>query len=154
MGDITVTMTKDACGAVPCPAEAYIMRNFKALSINQRTPNQTLAIPQQACCKTIVIKTEGNITSISVGWTILSEMCTVVAGQSIKTVQQQILYLLDTVQNKTIKNEYTLDLNSDWKVLNVKPDNLRLDKTDETPITYNATWDFVIGTLTSTISEG
>jgi len=159
MGDVIVKLTavcSSECPPVcPLPPHTVHIRNFKNISINQRTPNQVFAIPQLPDQCAIVIKAEGNITTINVGWTIANEPTDIVDEvMCTKTVSQQIKYFLNTVVNKNIGRKYTICLDGDWCVVNVKPNFLNIEKTCATPVTWTANWEFVIGDISTTVCEG
>jgi len=162
MVDITVTQTKNSCGNTPSPAKAFAIRNFKSIDVNQRTPSETIPIPQTPSSdtnvedpgdvSTIVIKTQGNITNVNVSWVIKDECSTVVTGQCVATVSEQIKFLLNEMESFHINQRYTLNF-CDWCTQCVKPINLNISKTDQTPITWVASWEFVIGDIDITVEE-
>jgi len=157
MGDIIIKLTSVCSSEICAPSvpQTINIDNFKNISINQRTPNQTMSIPQRPDKCTIVIKAEGNVTTINVGWTIKDQSSSIVTECCcVKTVPQQIKYYLNTFVNKNIGRKYNICLDGDWDVVNVKPNFLTLEKTCLTPITWNANWEFVIGDITTTVCEG
>ena len=157
MGDIIIKLTAVCSSEMCAPTvpQTINIDNFKNITISQRTPNQVFAIPQLPDQCTIVIKAEGNITTINVGWTIKDQTASIVTEcANVKTVPEQIKYYLNKFVNKNIGRKYTVCLDGDWCVVNVKPNFLTLEKTCATPITWTANWEFVIGDITTTVSEG
>jgi len=160
MADIIVTQTQNSLGAtVSIP---YVIRNFKSIDVNQRMPSETLPIPQapssstsmcvMCCVSTIVIKTQGNVTNLNVSWTIKDECTTVVACQCVATTSEQIKFLLNDFESFHICQRYTLCFGC-WCVQDVKPLNLNLSKSCQTPITWVASWEFVVGDICVTVCE-
>jgi len=164
----------------------YHMRNFTCQSIDLDSPVTTIRLPQEGSDKTITIKVEGNLETMSVGWTLIDEttpttlvdefdgMCSRPAV--VLTVCDQLDFLFNTIENKTIDNEYDMflgcsDINNcitpplsqaqsttafDASSLfkrHVKIIQLTVTKTGRTPITYAATMRLVIGTPEITVSE-
>ena len=172
MACITVKQTCDINGTAISPARTYLIQNFKSVGVNQRTTNTVLPIPQlpacpcspKSCCcqSTIVIKTQGNVTNIDVSWTILDSGCIDLANCSqacncpttITTVPQQLTYLLCCFENVGIQEKYTVQIGSCYGTKKVKPQNLSISKTSTSPITWDATWTFVIGDIKTTTCEG
>ncbi len=165
MSCITVIQTCNICEVAICPPRTYLIQNFKSVGINQRSGNAVLPIPQLPACpdspkttgeqSTIVIKTEGNVTNVDVSWTILdsdgidlascSQACN--CPTTITTVPQQLDYLLCCFENVGIQEKYTVQIGCCYGPKKVKPQNISITKTCSSPITWNATWTFVIGDI-------
>lgn len=168
MACITIRQTCDICGNAICPPRTYLIQNMKSVSINQRTNNQVIPIPQLpadpcspkggACQGTIVIKTEGNVTNIDVAWTVHDSMCVDLSSGSamctINTVAEQLDYVLCCFENVGIQEKYTIQIGCCYGPKKVKPQNVNFSKTEDTPITWQGTWSFVIGDIRTTTCEG
>lgn len=175
MTDIVVKQTQDACGNTICPAQTYNITNFKNASLNIRSPVSKFAIPQQpsdecspkatSCQGTITIKTEGNVQNIQVGWTLvnsstdLSLLCCVSTACAtrfpcgVKTVADQIKYLTEDFENVSINEKFTIKL-SCVPEKSVLSENFNISINDQTPITWQATWDFAVGKIITSTCEG
>lgn len=164
----------------------YHMRNFSCQSIDLDTPVTIIRLPQEGAECTITIKVEGNQQTISVGWTLMDETLSGITSlvdqfdgmcgrpATVLTVCDQIDFLFNTFENKTINHEWDLFLgctglststtlsqsaaatdftNSSLFKRHIKILQITATKTGRTPITYNAIMRFVVGSPEITVSE-
>jgi len=163
----------------------YHMRNFTCLGIDLDTPVSVIRLPQEGSECTFTIKVEGNQETLNVGWIITDEtgnVCTLVdqfdgAGGRpcpVLTVCDQLDFLFNTFENKTIEHEYDIFLgcsglststtltqsaaatdftNSTLFKKHVKILQTTVTKQGRTPVTYQAQMRLVVGVPETTVSE-
>ena len=128
-------------------AHTYTILNFTSLNFELNTPVSPMPLPEEDKLKAILVKMEGNTMAMSVAWTINDEASSVVNTSTVATAEKQREFLLDTMEYKSIEDKFTLEssgLSPEWSYVGV-PTKLSLQKTSDSPITYSATLDYIIG---------
>ena len=146
MGDIIIKMTSPS-------VKIFHIKNLSQLDINMDVPTMIYALPEGVADSAIGVKVEGNLTTISVSWTLVNEDATVVDGASVLTADQQMYYLMNDFQPQG--SEYSMQLQlldsngSSFFTKNGLITKINISKSGDTPVTYNATVMFSVATMTA-----
>ena len=145
MGDIVIKMTSPS-------VKTYRIKNLSQLDINMEVPTMVYALPEGVADSAIGVKVEGNLTTISVSWTLVDEDATVVDGASILTADQQMNFIMGDFQPQGSQYAYQLQLldsnGSSFFTKNGIITKVNISKSGDTPVTYSATVMFSVATMT------
>ena len=145
MSDIVIKKTQVA-GVVQCPTINYTIDNFCSFDITLCSRVDITPIPLKPASCAILVKAEGNMQTFRISWTIKDELVSVVSTCScVKTVQQQIAFLLRNFEASCIGDSYTIVVDGLTEI--VFPQKLTLQKTASGPVTYVATYELVHGNI-------
>jgi len=150
MADIVIkkTVTGDggsggAGGTAPLTLN---ISNFQSFNWELTTPVFGTPLPEECDTENILIKVEGNELISSPTWTIVEQMCSVVTElPCVKTVQQQIDFILKCFQAVDIEDKYTLTADGVSKNGTIR--KTTITKTSDSPVTYTATVAFIAGNV-------
>jgi len=169
MTDITITKQSgpdtiravNACGVVSCVCTRSIpdcttitIDTYNSIEISLESPSGDFPIPETEDFGNIVVKAEGNRLAFNISWTMrcLPDICgtpqsiTSHSGVDINpvnTVQKQLNYWLNYFQPYSIENRYLLKVDGIARLGFIR--SLKFSKSANTPITYDATLDFIAG---------
>ena len=149
MGDILLKMTSPS-------ALTYHVKNFSNLDIAQELPAMIYALPESTEEKAIGIKVEGNLSTITVSWTLVNEDSTVVdqltGSNAVETADEQMGFLLDDFQPVGATAAYQIQLlpnsGSAFFIKNGIITKLNITKSGDAPVTYMATVVFSVADMT------
>lgn len=145
MSDIVLTkISGDFCASDPVPAcTTFTIRNFSSVDFELCTPVGDFPIPELKDTCNILVKAEGNRLVIAVAWTMKDESCSVVSGSCINTVQQQLSYILNTLQPNSIEDEFNISIDGISRDGSIR--KWSFGKSETTPVTYSARIEFIAG---------
>jgi len=141
MADITISKTAGAGSPV-----SYTIRNICTLDIELCTIVADFPIPETGAECNIIVKAEGNRLTFRVAWTIIDEPTSVVSGSCVSTVSEQVTFLIETFEAKSIEDAFSINI-GDLQTKVVFPNKLTLSKSASTPITYVATYELISGDI-------
>lgn len=112
--------TQEQDAATTNEQHTFVMRNFTNLNIDLRTPISPMPLPEESDTENILVKVEGNTTAISYSFVIKPESASspttysqgasdVVANANY-TVRDQIDFLKQDMQGKSIDDHYKLQI--------------------------------------------
>jgi hypothetical protein len=133
------------------PADYITITNFCSLDFDMKSPVQGMPIPELRDTCNILVKAEGNTLGIALSFTIKDELTSIFtaggghAAQDIKTVQEQIDFWINTFQPNSIEDAYSITVDGIERVGIVR--GITLNKSAQTPVTYNARIDFLAGNV-------
>ena len=125
--------------------------NFCSLDFDLKSPVQGMPIPELRDTCNILVKAEGNGLGIAFSFTIKDELTSIFtagaghAAQSILSVQQQLDFWLNTFQPNSIEDAYVLTVDGIERSGIIR--GITLNKSAQTPVTYNARIDFLAGNV-------
>ena len=150
----------------------YILSNFKSISTTMNTPVTPAPIPEETSEENILVKIEGNSTTLKLSWKIKeesSDQATVftwneagtsstTADHPSKTLPEQILFFKDNFPPVSIADSFTIIIDFEPPVnkltesLNIIQydgtfSQFRFNTTDSEVVTFNASADFIEGTV-------
>ena len=135
-------------------ADIVTITNFCSLDFDLKSPVQGMPIPELRDTCNILVKAEGNGLGIAFSFTIKDETTSILTaggGRSgtgygdILTVQQQIDFWLNTFQPNSIEDAYVLTVDGIERSGIIR--GITLNKSAQTPVTYNARIDFLAGNV-------
>lgn len=140
--------TATACNSRLIPDGATItIDTFTSVCMNLESPSGDFPIPETEDFGNIVVKAEGNRLSFLISWVLKEESATIVSGYAcpptVTTVQQQIDYWLNVFQAYSIEGKYRLTIDGIVRIGYIR--SIKFSKDANSPITYNASLDFIAG---------
>ena len=153
-GPDTVRAVNASTGAVSCVCVRDIpdcttitITNFQSLELNLESPAGDFPIPETEDFGNIIIKAEGNRFSINMSWTVVCNACVSITSDScfgtVSTVAQQLDYWLNVFQPYSIEGKYLLKVDGIARIGYIRKS--AFSKSEQTPVTYSATMDFIAG---------
>lgn len=146
MSDIVIKKLTGDCGDPVPNCTTYTIRNFMSLDVELMTPVSHFALPEDCAQAAIIVKAEGNTMIVNVGWTLIDESVSVVAGTcapTILTPSQQIDYWLGDFQPTSLEDKYSITFDGITK--NGYIQKVTFSKDANTPTLYNARMEFIVG---------
>lgn len=160
--------------------QTYMLTNFNDISFAKNTPVSPMPLPEEDSEDNMLMKIEGNSTTLQIGWTLINQPAGNVAGGSdisydsatskwkitdptteIKTVFEQIIFLEKFVPNSL--NDYYIIYFYDSELPNVGIDKKHIYqkeglfqginfRTDSgSPVNWTVALDFIEGTTITTL---
>ena len=139
---MTIILKSDLTG------KQYEIRNFSNFAPRLAQPVQAYALPERPAEEAHLLKIEGNLLKLTLAWTMTNEKTTVVAGENIRTPMQQMLFLSEDFEIKTIiQPGYDLIVNVDGmsKTWHGLPTDFTSTVSKTDPVNYEASMGFQIG---------
>jgi len=126
--------------------DTLTISNFQSLDFELCTPASDFPIPELRDTCNILVKAEGNRLTIPLSWTVKDEACSIVCTtpvQTIKTVQEQICFFINTFQPNSIEDSYTISVDgiTRWGTFR----KITFSKSESTPVTYTGRMEFIAG---------
>jgi len=152
----------------------YELGNFKRISYDINSPVSPAPLPEEDSEEAILIKIEGNSSTIKLGWKIIDESTTrLVENNSdsgddelhftgtanVKTVQEQIDFIRNYFRAKSVDDAYRLEIiydeNDDSKnlIFNGTFSQFHFDTADGENLTFNASCTFLEGTVATVFEQ-
>jgi hypothetical protein len=131
--------------------DTLTITNFDTLDFALRTPVGGFPIPELRDTCNILVKSEGNELTISLSFTMKEEGTSIFtpggshAAQSIKTVQEQLDFWLNTFQPNSIEDGYVITVDGITRLGVVR--NIQISKQAGGPTLYNVKLDFIAGNV-------
>jgi hypothetical protein len=131
--------------------DSFVIRNFTSIDFELDTPVGDFPIPELRDFENILVKAEGNRLVISVSWVMNDETCTIFTpgsghgAQSIKTVQDQMNFFINTFQPNSIEDSYTINVDNIERYGTIR--RMSFSKSNSTPITYDCRLEFIAGNV-------
>jgi len=147
MSNVVLTKKSGDDGDLVPPCTTLTITNFNSLDFNLITPVSEFPIPELPDECAILVKAEGNTLTINVAWTIKDETFDLSseASPATKTVQEQLSYILDRFQPQSIEDSYEIQVDGITRA--GFPRNWNFTKSSNTPVTYEARFEFIAGDL-------
>jgi hypothetical protein len=149
MGNIIIKKT------TPSPVKTLEIRNLLDLQMMLEVPVVVYAIPESSDDEAMGMKVEGNKSSFEISWTLVDDDTSVVQEDStIKTADQQMVFLLNEFQPDSIKHAYELKLmpttgSTPFFTRTGIIQKINISKSGDTPVTYTANITFATATMLS-----
>jgi hypothetical protein len=132
----------------------YTTNVFDSFSIDLSTPVSPLPLPEETDDDNVLVKVEGNTTTIKFSWIIKDETSTTVSSDdgtlipaSVLTANEQVLFFMNMFQPKSIDDKFRIfvdDTGSDIKKSGFFT-KFTFRKQNTETVTYRATADFIVG---------
>ena len=156
------------------PLFTYELGNFKRISYDINSPVSPAPLPEEDSEEAILIKIEGNSSTIKLGWKLMDESTTrLVENNSdsgdgdlhftgtanVKTVQEQIYFIRTFFRAKSVDDHYRLQLiyhdTDTSKNLEFQGtfSQFHFDTADGENLTFNASCTFLEGTVATVFEQ-
>ena len=151
MADIVKLEKLNNSGAVSL---RYSTQVFDSFSIDLNTPVSPLPLPEETDDDNVLVKVEGNTTTIKFSWLIKNEAATMVTTDdgslipaSVTTANQQILFFMNMFQPRSIDDKFRIFVDGSGDDLSKEGffTKFTFRKMATETITYRATADFIVG---------
>lgn len=132
----------------------YTTNVFDTFNIELSTPVSPLPLPEESDDDNVLVKVEGNTTTIKFSWVIKDEATTTVSTDdstpipaSVLTANQQVLFFMNMFQPKSIDDKFRVfvdDTGDDFKKDGFFT-KFTFRKQNTETVTFRATADFIVG---------
>ena len=168
---VTVQLLKvtDDSGEDTTKMNGYIIKNFESFSISIRTPITPMPLPEEKSDENVLVKMEGNTSTINLSWTLVNSTTdlniglqqdnskTYPLGTHIRTVPEQLDYLSDTLQGSSLQEKFLLKIS--YSEIAGEKDldffgfvtSMTFSQTSSAPVTFNAQLSFIQGNVITTL---
>ena len=144
--------------------KGYTITNFESFNINVRTPISPMPLPEETSDNNMLVKMEGNTTTISLAWTLVNSATALNFGNlsdsntEIKTVAQQLTYLSEGLQGSSLNEKFKLQISysevgGDDLIYYGFVTDMSFSQTSTTPVTFMANLSFIQGHVITTLDD-
>ena len=164
MVTIKLVKVKDDSDETGSEQMGYIIPNFESFSINLRTPISPMPLPEEKSDQNVLVKMEGNTSTINLSWTLIASQTDLSFGNKkdsntvIKTVPQQLNYLRNALQGSSLQEKFKLqiyysEVGGDDLIFMGFVTSMTFSQTSSAPVTFNANMSFIQGNVITTLDE-
>ena len=163
---VTVKLVKVSSESDLSAAEqkGYTIKNFESFSINVRTPISPMPLPEETSDNNMLVKMEGNTTTLNLAWTLVDQTDALNFGNKsssttpIKTVAQQLTYLSQGLQGSSLNEKFKLQINynevgGEDLIFYGFVTDMSFSQTSSTPVTFIANMSFIQGHVITTLDD-
>jgi hypothetical protein len=163
---VTVKLVKVSSESDESAAEqkGYTINNFESFSINVRTPISPMPLPEETADNNILVKMEGNTTTLNLAWTLVDSTTALNFGNKsssttqIKTVAQQLTYLSQGLQGSSLNEKFKLQISysevgGEDLIFYGFVTDMSFSQTSSTPVTFIANMSFIQGHVITTLDD-
>ncbi len=162
---VSVTLSKviDTSDSADDEQLNYLITNFETFTIDVRTPISPMPLPEETAEQNILVKIEGNTKAITLSWTLVTSNVDLASGgkvdgkTTIKTVPEQLHYLMDAMQGSSLQHRFKLLIaysevagNEDLTFYGFI-NNIQFTQSSSAPVTFTATLNFIVGNVITTL---
>jgi len=141
----------NASGGVSLRYTTTVFDNF---SIDLNTPVSPMPLPEETDDDNVLVKVEGNTTTIKFSWLIKQESSTMVTTDdstpiptSVATANQQVLFFMNVFQPRSIDDKFRVFVDDTADDLKKEGffTKFTFRRTSNETVTYRASCDFIVG---------
>lgn len=168
---VTVELMKvtDDSGQNTTLMNGYLIKNFESFNISVRTPISPMPLPEEKSDENVLVKMEGNTSTINLSWTLVNSATDLNSGLQqdtnkvyplgthVRTVPQQLVYLTDSLQGSSLQEKFMLKVHysevageEDLEYFGFVT-SMTFSQTSSTPVTFNAQLSFIQGNVITTL---
>jgi len=140
----------------------YSTNVFDSFTIELNTPVSPLPLPEETDDDNVLVKVEGNTTTMTFSWIIKPETSTTVTSDdgtciptSVTTVNQQILFFTNIFQPRSIEDKFRLFVDDSADDLSKEGffTKFTFRRQSNETITYRATVNFIVGDVVTAFEQ-
>lgn len=129
--------------------DTYTSNNISTASIEYSTPTAPMPLPQMKDEETILIKVEGNVTTVNVNWTVIDDGTTPFSGSNAQTAMAQVAHFKTDFVPVDVTDTYelTLGTGSEAIVLEGLLVKMGFSVSGRAPVTWEGHFSFIHGSV-------
>lgn len=131
--------------------DTYTGNNISNITVNFSSPLAPMPLPQQADTDTVLIKIEGNTTTVNIAWTVTEETSSPFTDVNVTTPIDIINHFKTSFVPVTVEDKYTLTIGT--MVFEGTFTRTSFSVSGTSPVVWNGIIEFVHGNVATSYDE-